>query len=82
MLARQLQYRRQMPLTLNQCFDAECFDDNTVESYAMNRLGPSKADPFEEHLLVCPACSARAAEADEYVSLFRTAAIETCLGKD
>lgn len=76
MLAGQLHYSQQMSPTLN-----HCSDDNTVELYALNRLSPATTDAFEEHLLICPACAARAEEADEYVLLFRTAAFETCLGK-
>lgn len=51
-----------------------CYDYETAERFALNRLGPSIMEAFEEHLLVCSACVSRVQEATEYVAVFRAAA--------
>ena len=50
-----------------------CCSHETAERFAMNRLGPSVMDAFEEHLLICSPCANRVEEAAEYVAVFRAA---------
>ena len=52
-----------------------CVDDQTAELYAMNRLNPACADVFEKHLLICSPCIERVEDAQEYIAIFRAAAV-------
>ena len=49
-------------------------DEETLERYALGRLGEEEAAPVEEHLLICHSCQDRLAAADEYIRIVRAAA--------
>ena len=49
-------------------------EEETLELYALGRLGEDEAAPVEEHLLVCHFCQDRLAATDEYIRTVRAAA--------
>lgn len=52
-----------------------CADDQTAELYAMNRLNPASTETYEEHLLICSPCIDRVQGSQEYIVIFRAAAV-------
>ena len=46
----------------------------TIERFAMNQLPEAELAPFEEHLLLCPKCQDRVAEADQFIAAAKAAA--------
>jgi hypothetical protein len=47
--------------------------EELFERFSMGTLSEVEAEPFEVHLLVCPACQDRAAEMDSYIRATRAA---------
>ncbi len=48
--------------------------EQSLEEYSRGALPEAEVEPLEEHLLVCPRCQDRLAEADEFVRAMREAA--------
>ncbi len=44
-----------------------------AEAYAMERLAADKVEAFENHLLICPDCQDRVADADAFIWSIRAA---------
>ena len=51
-------------------------DENLLDQYAMGQLRSGSVEAIEEHLLECRYCQERLMAADEFVGLFRAAAIQ------
>jgi len=51
-------------------------DDDVLEQYASGSLGPELLAAIEEHLLTCPDCQTRLIAVDEFIGLFRAAAMQ------
>jgi hypothetical protein len=51
--------------------------DDDLESYAMHRCPPSRAEVIEEHLLLCKECCDRLESLDQFLSAFRAVAPTT-----
>src|SRR5579884_3755807 len=50
--------------------------EEVLDQYAIGNLRPDLIPTVEEHLLGCGSCQSRLAEADQFVSVFRAAAME------
>lgn len=48
--------------------------EELLDEFVMEMLFEEDFDLWEEHLLICAACQDRLAQADEYVSLIKSAA--------
>jgi len=51
-------------------------DDDVLEQYALGSLGPELLAAIEEHLLTCRDCQTRLIAVDEFIGLFRAAAVQ------
>jgi hypothetical protein len=50
--------------------------DDTLELFALGRLGAAELEELEQHLLVCSACQESLAASDAYVLTIKSAAVE------
>jgi hypothetical protein len=50
--------------------------DDMLDEFVMEMLSEQDCAFWEEHLLICPSCQDRVAEADEYVGVVKSAAAE------
>ena len=50
--------------------------EDSIDRYAIGALEGETLAEVEEHLLTCPDCQARLLEADEFVEVFRAAAVQ------
>src|SRR5262245_35256885 len=50
--------------------------EDSIDRYAIGALEGEALAEVEEHLLTCPDCQARLLEADEFVEVFRAAAVQ------
>jgi hypothetical protein len=51
-------------------------EDDILDQYAMGNLPKEFVPEVEEHLLICSQCQERLSESDEFIALFRTAAVQ------
>lgn len=51
-------------------------DEDTLEAYAMGKLGETESQRVEEHLLLCADCGDRLAELDAFLATLREVAQE------
>ncbi len=54
-------------------FEQHC-DEDSFELYALGQLEETKAELFEEHILICESCRVRLDEADRYVVAMKNGA--------
>jgi Putative zinc-finger len=51
-------------------------EEDDLEQYSLGTLAEEQLAALEEHLLICPACQSRLKASDEFVNLFRAAAVQ------